>query len=153
MSSFAFDPAIADDANPAKSADNGRGVFFQLESNAMNGNTTFTASFYMRQLFDMKPNNLPVKQRVALHNETCHRLLYRPTLSIDSLLKAAENPLGSSIYLCDGRGNFCFSDMSSSGNLRFVSRLSAGLSCSVPAWTTCLTRLQHMECLTHFWAL
>ena len=88
MSSFAFDPAIADDANPAKSADNGRGVFFQLESNAMGGNTTFTASFYMRQLFDMKPNNLPVKQRVALHNETCHRLLQCPTLSIDSLLKA-----------------------------------------------------------------
>ena len=88
LSAFEYNPAIADNADPKKYADDGRGAYLQLEINALGGNGITTGSYYMRILFDMKLKDVPVKERITRHNEACHRLLQCQNVTLDSLLTA-----------------------------------------------------------------
>ena len=65
LSAFEFNPTIADLANPAKYADDGRGAFYRLEHNAMGGKGITTGAYFMRQLFDIKLKDVSVKDRIS----------------------------------------------------------------------------------------
>ena len=88
LASFEFNPTIVDLANPAKYADDGRGAYLQLASNAMGGQGITTGTYFMRQLFDIKQKDASVKDRVTRHNEACHRLLQCQDVTLEKLLTA-----------------------------------------------------------------
>jgi transposase InsO family protein len=88
LAAYVYNPDLADKANPAAHADDGRGAYLQLEKNANGGSGTTTATLYMRQLFDID-KSLSIKDKVLAHADAYRRLLLcdEPARTLDALMK------------------------------------------------------------------